>query len=344
MKSQSPCQVEFVETNKQLTKNDKPQTTNDKPQTINSPLLSLWRGAGGGEAKPQTINYKQKTINAMKKINKLAHYTILLSILFTTQSKSFGQLYITQPPFKDSSTNTLQAWLNTKSAADTNSGVKVTISFTNQQFNNIPKGVVNTGAAMLFGSTSNMLGTEALPAPFFNKINYSNDNAGYAFNIYNNVYPLFANNAPLNQTQYYGNITLQFSKPVNNPMIYLNNLGAFVKFSDTNVQGFTTELQLVSAKKLILLNANQNLTVHNNTIQNNIADTNYYKYNGSGIFLVKGNNITSLTFKVFIKGNGKGSAWASSGINAGDLFSLGIQISDEQISTINKYVSSNPKP
>jgi hypothetical protein len=102
--------------------------------------------------------------------------------------------------------------------------ITVTASFSNQQYATVPVGVVSTGTGMVYGASTNSLGTTAVSLPVFNLMNTissptnssftSNPNgtagtgidvtANSGFSFYNSVYPLFNTSASLTGRYYYG--------------------------------------------------------------------------------------------------------------------------------------------
>ena len=241
--------------------------------------------------------------------------------------------------------------------------ITVTASFTNQQYSAIPVGVVSTGTGMVYGATTNSLGTSAVSLPVFNLMNSisSPANASYTsnpngtagtgidvaansgFSFYNSVYPLFNSSASLTGRYYYGDLTLTFNRPVSDPVLQISGLGGNVNFG-TNAQGFSSELELqtagVTASKL---SGTTEFNVTANKILNSATVLSFNSGSGaaSGSVKVAGTNITTLTFKVYVRGDGLGSAWANANINAGDVFVIGVSMNKPVTVSGNVYNDVN---
>ncbi|MFY7883216.1 MAG: hypothetical protein ACOVOV_00075, partial [Dolichospermum sp.] len=242
--------------------------------------------------------------------------------------------------------------------------ITVTASFSNQQYSAIPVGVVSTGTGMVYGATANSLGVSAVSLPVFNLMNSisspangsftSNPNgtsgtgidvtANSGFSFYNSVYPLFNTSASLTGRFYYGDLTLTFNRPVSDPVLQISGLGGNVNFGGTNVQGFSTELELqtsgVTASKL---SGSTEFSVSANKILNSATTLSNVTGSGaaSGSVRIAGTNITTLTFKIFVRGDGKGSAWANANINAGDVFVMGVSMNKPVTVSGNVYSDNN---
>jgi hypothetical protein len=242
--------------------------------------------------------------------------------------------------------------------------ITVTASFSNQQYSAIPTGVVSTGTGMVYGASTNSLGTTAVSLPVFNLMNSisspangsytSNPNgtagtgidvtANSGFSFYNSVYPLFNTSASLSGRYYYGDLTLTFNRPVSDPVLQISGLGGNVNFGAGNAQGFSSELELqtsgVTASKL---SGTTEFNVTANKILNSATTLSYTSGSGaaSGSVKVAGTNITTLTFKVYVRGDGLGSAWANANINAGDVFVIGVSMNKPVTVSGNVYNDVN---
>jgi uncharacterized protein YjdB len=242
--------------------------------------------------------------------------------------------------------------------------ITVTASFSNQQYTTIPFGIVSTGTGMVYGASTNSLGTTAVSLPVFNLMNSisSPSNASYTsnpngtagtgidvtansgFSFYNSVYPLFNSNASLTGRYYYGDLTLTFNRPVSDPVLHISGLGGNVNFGGTNVQGFSSELELQnSGLTAIELSGTSELNVTANKILNGATTLSNISGSGaaSGSVRIAGTNITTLTFKVFVRGDGKGTAWANANINAGDVFVIGVSMNKPVTVSGNVYSDNN---
>ncbi len=242
--------------------------------------------------------------------------------------------------------------------------ITVTASFTNQQYTTIPSGIVSTSTGMVYGASTNSLGTTAVSIPVFNLMNsissstngsYTSSPTGTAgtgidvtansgFSFYNSVYPLYNTSASLTGRYYYGDLTLTFNRPVSDPVLQITGLGGNVNFGGGNVQGFSSELELqtsgVTASKL---SGSTEFNVTANKILNSATTLSYTTGSGaaSGSVKVAGTNITTLTFKVYVRGDGNGTAWANANINAGDVFVIGVSMNKPVTVSGNVYNDVN---
>jgi len=242
--------------------------------------------------------------------------------------------------------------------------ITVTAAISNQQYTAIPTGVVSTGTGVVYGASTNSLGTSITAIPVFNLMNSisssantsytSNPNgtagtgidvtANSGFSFYNSVYPLFNTSASLTGRYYYGDLTLTFSRPVSDPVLQITGLGGNVNFGGGNVQGFSSELELqtsgVTASKLsgtTEFNVTANKILNSATTLGNISGSGA----ASGSVKVAGTNITTLTFKIYVRGDGNGTAWANANINAGDVFVIGVSMNKPVTVSGNVYSDVN---
>jgi hypothetical protein len=242
--------------------------------------------------------------------------------------------------------------------------ITVTASFSNQQFTSIPSTIISTSNAMNFGGRANSISNTANQVPVFNLMNavnnpsssnYTSNSNGptstgidvttnSAFYFYNSVYDLFNNNASINGRFYFGDITLTFSSPISNPMLQIVGLGASVNFGGGSVQGFTSELELqTSSVTLSKLSGTSELDVTSNKILNSATNPSLNCGAGAACGSVKviGTNITTLTFKVFVRGDGGGQEWGHTAINAGDEFLIGVSLNMPNIIRGNVFNDAN---
>jgi hypothetical protein len=290
---------------------------------------------------------------------QLLFVCFLFSCLVSTaqQQLQLGDISTTSV-VNGSTLNAQTATLVLKSSAGTysfyNPAVQITVSLSNQQYTSLSSSIISTNTATSFGSTVNNYASSVTTVPTFNYMNtISNPNnlsfsssaklplnsgidvaSNKAFYIYNTAQNLFLANAPINGRYYYADLTVSFSKPVSNPVLQIVGLGGNILFSNSDIQGFSTDLELQnSAYTLSKLSGTNELLVTTNTIKNNNNSFGFESGNGaaSGSILVSGTNITTLTFKLYLKGDGNGSNWSHSSVNSGDEFMLGVSI-DKPIS------------
>ncbi len=316
----------------------------------------------------QAITFYQKI--------KRHSYRLLCLILLTqifvfngfaqTQLELSNSSYPSAPNGLTLSNQTASLLQNTSGSTFTtfNPTITVTASISNQQYNSISTSRVSTGKGMSFGGRVNSYGTVATQVPVYNSLNTvdnpvntqytSNPNGpnstginvadNYGFYFYNSVDELFATNAATNGRYYFGDITLTFSQPVTNPVIHINGLGCNVLFGITDKQGITSELELqTSGVSLSKLSGSSEFDVTANKILNNAATPSFNCGSGAacGSVKVTGTNITTLTFKVYVRGDGNGSAWSHNSINAGDEFMLSASINTPVMVAGNVFNDTN---
>lgn len=123
-----------------------------------------------------------------------------------------------------------------------------------------------------------------------------------------------------------GTIQVTFNRPVTNPILQAAGMGATV-----GSLGFAAEFTLTGSNLSTLpvmsrLAGSKELTVSENNIVNNASKITATSGSGgaSGSVYIKGKGITSLTFDIYVRGDG-GGAWAN---NGADAFFFGISSMD----------------
>ncbi|MFW1787241.1 SdrD B-like domain-containing protein [Acinetobacter pittii] len=123
-----------------------------------------------------------------------------------------------------------------------------------------------------------------------------------------------------------GTIQVTFNRPVTNPILQAAGMGATV-----GSLGFAAEFTLTGSNLSTLpvmsrLAGSKELTVSGNNIVNNASKITATSGSGgaSGSVYIKGKGITSLTFDIYVRGDG-GGAWANNGVDA---FFFGISSMD----------------
>ena len=123
-----------------------------------------------------------------------------------------------------------------------------------------------------------------------------------------------------------GTIQVTFNRPVTNPILQAAGMGATV-----GRLGFAAEFTLTGSNLSTLpvmsrLAGSKELTVSGNNIVNNASKITATSGSGgaSGSVYIKGKGITSLTFDIYVRGDG-GGAWAN---NGADAFFFGISSMD----------------
>ncbi|WML92207.1 GEVED domain-containing protein [Thiothrix lacustris] len=222
-------------------------------------------------------------------------------------------------------------------AAATNP-VTVTLSLSNFQ-HSVSTSTISTGRAMDFGmSTSGSVYTGAaiyqtlsgigsptdsmfssLPSTIGQGISTTNNGA---IQIHVSSLPLKNAGIATNTRNYYGDLTISFSRPLTNPTLHISGLGGAY-----GVLGITTELDLDTTANpsvtLSKISGTSNFTVNNTQILNTATNPSAScasSVGACGSVLAKGNSISSLTFKVYLRGDGGESAWGDTTAIAGDSF------------------------
>lgn len=210
-----------------------------------------------------------------------------------------------------------------------------TFSFTNQQYT-LPTTQMATGFPMVFGAAINNSGPKALNSSLYVQMSSLGSPAdanftsvptitpGTGISVTNNyatefmisAMPMYNNSLSTTGRYYIGDLNITFSSPLSNPVIHLVGVGA----TYSNL-GFTSEFDLQSSGvTLSKLSGSSELTVSGNKILNTAAHPSSTTGSGaaSGSILASGTNVTFISFKVYLQGDGGESTWASSSSHSGD--------------------------
>jgi hypothetical protein len=224
-----------------------------------------------------------------------------------------------------------------------------TFSLSNQQYT-LPASQNPNGADVSFGATNNNSTQLITPAKIFpdmaaisspvandfTSTNYAGQaNQGmsmtqnYAISIFNSVMGLYNANAATNGDFYMANLTITFNTPVTDPVLQVVGIGGFA-----GNEGFSSELILTTTGvTLSALSGSKGFLVSSNQILN--SSTTFSATTGSGAasgsVLVTGTNVTTLTFQVYMKGDGQGTVWSTSSEHAGDEFLIGVSLPVTQL-------------
>jgi hypothetical protein len=230
--------------------------------------------------------------------------------------------------------------------------LSVTVSFDDQPYLNVPQHV--TG--MTFGAASGASSTQVRAVPVINTNYYYADTArriftahpqgpaGRGINLYMNAgvqvflsaKPLLIANAPKSDTSryYYGKLKVHFSRPVNDPVLSFIGLGATTNFGNKRL-GFATELELLTPSlALTKLSGTEEMQVdmsktkilHSKTPITGNCD------NGAacGSVLIKGSQISTLVFGVYLRPDGGSGTWGTEKVaNSGDMWHLTISLPEQ---------------
>jgi hypothetical protein len=206
--------------------------------------------------------------------------------------------------------------------------ITISIGFSNQQY---PNGLTlgssggTTSKALVAAPVFNRMNTFGGPTdPLFTATPISPIGTGisvvdnYAFQMLASVEPLATANLPTNGRYYYGDLTLTFNRPVSDPVIQMVGMGGSTSFTSngvTSIHGHSAEFELttpgITASKL---SGSTYLDVTNNKITNTAAVITAACGTGAACGSVRftGTNITSLTFRVYVRGDSQSGPWAVS--------------------------------
>lgn len=224
-----------------------------------------------------------------------------------------------------------------------NPAVTVSYSLSNQQFAAGTLEGISTKPAMNFGgnlnaSSNGSLGTQAFYSTMnaigspqnsmfkacstcgTSSISVSSDKAISLFSATEAFINAAtgANAQALNARVYVGDITVTFNKPVSNPVLHFVGLGGTLNITKSGKNydlGFATEFDLIgSSVTLSKIAGNNYLSVSNNKITNSATwlggssqgsnNNGVTRYAASGSVIATGVNITSVSFKVYMRGDG----------------------------------------
>lgn len=239
-----------------------------------------------------------------------------------------------------------------------NPPIFITAALTAQQFtgrNTAAPGTPPGNPVVMFGATSNPAGNMAIPQPVFEQMNvlgnpansmFSNTQDGsatgidvsinYAFSLYTSVHQWATLSVPStnNLRIQMATLTLTFSRPLNNPYLHLVALGARTGsgFNNPTPLGFATEFDLSSSVPagvtLSKVTGTDSLQVSANQINNaNTDNVDVSCATGAaacGTVRVNGIGVTSVTFLVYVRGDGDAPTWGSDMFHEGDKWLIGV--------------------
>jgi hypothetical protein len=128
-------------------------------------------------------------------------------------------------------------------------------------------------------------------------------------------------------------LTLTFSSPVTNPRLQFVGLGGFFDAPTAPPIGFATEFDLISSG-LTLTEVTGNSTfattatqINNGLVTGmNASCAGATPPAGCGTVIVNGSNITTVTFQVYIRGDGGAANWSTTTAHPGDQWLLGVSL------------------
>ena len=146
----------------------------------------------------------------------------------------------------------------------------------------------------------------------------------YAVEVYTSVMGLYNANVPTNGIYYMANLTITFNLPLTDPVIHFVGLGGF-----SGALGFSTQLTLTTAGlTMTQLSGSTEFSVAGggtqivNTSPTPTATTGAGAASGSVV--VNGSSVTSLTFELYVRGNGKTPVWATANEHVGDAWLIAV--------------------
>jgi len=243
------------------------------------------------------------------------------------------------------------ALTQTANGVSSNPPVTVTISYDDQQFNSVEGNPGVQGSTFGTGGRISNNGNDIFNTPTNLPVYVPMDNISgpadmdftscsaclpnmgistidnYAFNLFNSSDALIddntVNQVPLNSRARYSDVTLTFSRPVNDPVLQVVGLGGFYEYTtsvgDADQRsyaiGFTTDLDLITpGLSLSPLTGNAAFAVTPTTISNNrinfgaptmpITQRGVERGAATGSVIINGTGITTVTFRVYLRGDG----------------------------------------
>lgn len=220
--------------------------------------------------------------------------------------------------------------------------VTATFAISNQQYT-LPASQNPNGASVSFGAGDNTTSQLITTAPLFPAMNYisaapagdfssTQDNIGtgmsmtdnYAAEVFTSCMGLYNANSSTNGTYYMANLTVTFSEPVSFPVVHIVGVGG-----DFGALGFTTQLTLTTAGlTMTRLSGSTEFSVTGGGTQivNTSATPTSTTGSGaaSGSVLINGSSVTSLTFELYLRGNGKTPTWSNARQHTGDAWLIGV--------------------
>jgi hypothetical protein len=219
---------------------------------------------------------------------------------------------------------------------------KVTFSLSNQQYTLLTSqnpnqasvsfgGYINTGGAAI-GSFNQFTDMGAVSTPPSGDFSSSSFDIGtgiatasdYATEIFTSAMGLFNAGSATSGNYYMANLTISFSTPVTNPVIHIVGMGGTY-----GGLGFSSQLVLQTpGVSLSLLTGSTEMNVTSTQILNSAAAPASTTGSGaaSGSIQVTGTGISMLVFKVYLRGDGVGSNWASIHEHVGDAWMIGVSL------------------
>lgn len=281
-----------------------------------------------------------------KRLLHLTFCLILASGSLQAQSslELFANSHSGPPPNGPLLTQTVQLLADPAPGFPPTTAVSVTATISNQQYTGVGTGPGDP--VVMFGGRRADGTTTINTTPIFDEMNsiatpantmFSSVSSGaatgiavadnFAFSVYSSIQHWEGLGVPAtNSRVYLADLTLTFSSPVNNPHLHLVGMGGFV-----GPLGYATELDLITpGLTLTKLQGNNTLVVVGGQINNanavGILTECSNETAGCGSVRINGTGITSLTFQVYIRGDGGTPTWSGPARNEGDFWMVGVSL------------------
>ncbi|AZA93615.1 conserved repeat domain [Chryseobacterium nakagawai] len=220
--------------------------------------------------------------------------------------------------------------------------LSVTFAISNQMYNNAGRiGYANLNVSAPIFPLMNSAGS-----PANNNFTASGASTGTGINTASNRgVGLFFNTAalngrPTNATYQMADLTITFSRPVDDPILHIGGMGGF-----QNNLGLTGGFDYVSSNVPISfsrLSGNSNsFTVTSTSIKNTAANpTSTGNNSASGSVLVTGKGITTIVLRMTARGDGNDTSWTT---QSGDVVTMGISTLESDLAVTKSINNPNPE-
>lgn len=164
-----------------------------------------------------------------------------------------------------------------------------------------------------------------------------------AINLFTNVQPLSTAVRATNQRWQMADMTITFSRPVDNPYLQVNALGGL-----SNGQSYTAEFDYLSSNVPVTfskVSGSALLNVTSTQILNSATTPDGNAANASrGTVLVAGTGITSLVLRVYTRGAAAntGTNWHGTANTAGDGYMLGFTVQESNLNVTKTVNNASP--
>lgn len=230
--------------------------------------------------------------------------------------------------------------------------LNVTFTLSNQQYTqtNFP----GYNGAVLMGYTGepvltlmNSFGNTTVSTPFTSSgapVGTGIDvTVNRAINLFTNVQPLSTAARATNQRWQMADMTITFSRPVNNPYLQVNALGG-----TSNGQNYSAEFDYLSSNVPVTfskVSGSAFLNVTSTQILNSATTPDGAVANVSrGTVLVSGTGITTLTLRVYTRGaaTNTGTNWHGTANTGGDGYMLGFTVQESNLRVTKTVNNASP--